>query len=61
MYAEHKLKVDVDWSTLPSDESFGSLGEKYTVRRPVGIPYTGIPDWFRSDPTLVDPPGDPLS
>jgi hypothetical protein len=53
IYAEHVLKVPVDWSTLPS-RGFGCLSEMYLKRKPAQIPYVLIPVWFRSDPTLLD-------
>jgi hypothetical protein len=53
MYAEHVLRVPVDWSTLPST-GFGRLSEMYLTRKPTQIPYVAIPVWFRSDPALLD-------
>jgi hypothetical protein len=55
MYAEHVLRVPVDWSTLPST-GFGHLSEMYLTRKPAQIPYVAVPDWFRSDPALLDDP-----
>jgi hypothetical protein len=53
MYAEHVLKVSVDWSTLPST-GFGCLSEMYLTRKPAQIAYVAVPDWFRSNPALLD-------
>jgi hypothetical protein len=53
MYAEHVLRVPVDWSTLPST-GFGRLSEMYLTRKPTQIPYVAVPVWFRSDPALLD-------
>jgi hypothetical protein len=55
MYAEHVLRVAVDWSTLPSIR-FGRLSEIYLTRKPAQIAYVAIPHWIRSNPTLVDNP-----
>jgi hypothetical protein len=55
MYAEHVLRVPVDWSTLPST-GFGRLSEMYLTSKPVQIPYVVVPVWFRSDPALLDDP-----
>jgi hypothetical protein len=49
MYAEHVLRVLVDWSTLPST-GFGRLSELYLTRKPAQIAYVVVPDWFRSNP-----------
>jgi hypothetical protein len=59
MYAEHVLRVPVDWSTLPSTR-FGCLSEMYQTRKPTQIPYVTVPVWFRSDPTLLDNPESPI-
>jgi hypothetical protein len=59
MYAEHVLRVPVDWSTLPST-GFGRLSEIYLTRKPAQIPYVVVPVWFRSDPTLLDNPESPI-
>jgi hypothetical protein len=53
MYAEHVLRVPVDWSILPST-GFGYFSEMYLTRKPAQIAYVAVPDWFRSDPTLLD-------
>jgi hypothetical protein len=42
MYAEHVLRVPVDWSTLPST-GFGCLLEMYQTRKPTQIPYVAVP------------------
>jgi hypothetical protein len=53
IYAEHVLRVPVDWSTLPSI-GFGHLSEMYLKRKLAQITYMAVPDWFRNNPTLVD-------
>jgi hypothetical protein len=52
MYAEHVLRVPVDWSTLPST-GFGCLLKIYQTRKPTQILYVAVPIWFRSDPAVV--------
>ena len=59
MYAEHVLRMMVDWSTLRSDK-FGHIGDALSAKKPVAIPYSPVPDWFRENPRLVDEPGHPL-
>jgi hypothetical protein len=59
MYAEHVLRVPVDWSTLASIR-FGHLSEMYLTRKPAQIAYVAVPDWFRSDPALLDDPESPI-
>jgi hypothetical protein len=59
MYAEHVLRVPVDWSTLPST-GFGCLSEMYLTRKAAQIPYVVVPVWFRSDPALLDDPESPI-
>jgi hypothetical protein len=59
MYAEHVLRVPVDWSTLPST-GFGRLSEMYLMRKPAQLFYVVVPDWFRSDPALLDNPESPI-
>jgi hypothetical protein len=59
MYAEHVLRVPVDWSTLPSI-GFGRLSEMYLTRKPTQIPYVVVPVWFRSDPALLNNPESPI-
>jgi hypothetical protein len=59
MYAEYVLRVPVDWSTLPST-GFGRLSEMYLTRKPAQIAYVAVPDWFRSDPALLDDPESPI-
>jgi hypothetical protein len=59
MYAEHVLRVPVDWSTLPSTR-FGCLSEMYQTRKPTQIPYVTVPVWFRNDPSLLDDPESPI-
>jgi len=45
MYAEHILKVEVDWSTLRSSK-FKLIEEALTVRQLREISYCPIPQWF---------------
>jgi hypothetical protein len=59
MYAEHVLRVLVDWSTLPSI-GFGCLSEMYQTRKPTQIPYVAVLVWFRSDPAFLDDPESPI-
>jgi hypothetical protein len=59
MYAEHVLRVPVDWSTLPST-GFGCLSETYQTRKPTQIRYVAVQVWFRNDPTLLDDPESPI-
>jgi hypothetical protein len=59
MYAEHVLRVPVDWSTLPST-GFGRLSEMNLTRKPVQIPYVTVSVWLRSDLTLLDDPESPI-
>jgi hypothetical protein len=59
IYAEHDLRVLLDWSTLPST-GFGHLSKMYLTRKPTQIAYVPILDWFKSDPTLLDDPESPI-
>jgi hypothetical protein len=59
MYAEHVLRVPVDWSTLPST-GFGCLLKIYQTRKPTQILYVAVPIWFRSDPALLNDPESPI-
>jgi hypothetical protein len=59
IYAEHVLRVPVDWSTLPST-GFGRLSEMYLTRKPTQIAYVAIPDWFRNNSALLDKPKSPI-
>ena len=55
MYAEHVLRVDVDWSTFHT-EGFGAIGLGLLAKSPIHIPYVPVPEWFKNDPKLyVDP------
>ena len=55
MYAEHVLRVDVNWSTFRT-EGFGAIGPRLLAKRPIYIPYIPALEWFRNDPKLyVDP------
>ena len=55
MYVEHVLRVRVDWFTLRSiNKKIGQIGDALSTKRPVIIPYSPVPDWFRQNPKLVD-------
>ena len=55
MYAQHVLRVNVDWSTFRM-EGFGAIGRGLLAKRHVDIPYILVPEWFRNDPKLdMDP------
>ena len=55
MYAEHVLRVNVDWSTFRT-EGFGAIGLGLLAKRPVHISYVPVPKWFKNDPKLyMDP------
>ena len=55
MYAEHVLRVDMDWSTFRT-ERFGAIGPGLLAKCPIHIPYIPVPEWFRNDLKLyVDP------
>ena len=62
MYAEHVLHVRVDWSTLGAlnAQKFGGIGTALTKCTVPDIPYTPVPEWFRTNPRLVDDPGAPI-
>lgn len=62
MYAEHVLRVRVDWSSLGAlhDQKFGGIGIAFTKCTVPDIPYTPVPEWFRKNPKLVDEPGAPI-
>jgi hypothetical protein len=62
MYAEHVLRVRVDWSSLGAlhDQKFGGIGIAFTKCTVPDIPYTPVPDWFKKNPRLVDEPGVPI-
>ena len=61
MYAEHVLRIRVDWSTLKSmNKKIGQIGDALAIKKLMNIPYEPIPDWFRQNPKLVDEPGRPL-
>lgn len=51
VYAESVLKVQVDWSSLPS-----YVRQAYLVRRPKEIPMVPIPQWFIENHDLLYPP-----
>ena len=62
MYAEHVLRVRVDWSSLGAlhGQKFGGIGIAFTKCTVPDIPYTPVPEWFRRNPRLVDEPGAPI-
>ena len=51
VYAESVLKVQVDWSSLPS-----AVRKAYLLRRPKEIPMVPIPQWFIENHNLLYPP-----
>ena len=61
MYAEHVLRVRVDWSTLRFiNKKIGQIGDALSTKKLVDIPYEPVPDWFRQNLKLVDELGHPL-
>ena len=62
MYAEHVLRVRVDWSTLGAlnEKKFGCIGIAFTKCAVPDVPYIPVPDWFRRNPGLVDEHGTPI-
>ena len=55
MYAEYVLRVRVDWSTLRStNKSIGQIRDALSKKKPLEIPYSPVPNWFRQNPMLVD-------
>ena len=59
MYAEHVLRMRVDWSTLWQNK-FGSVGDALLKCQDVDILCSPVPQWFRENPKLVDESGCPL-
>ena len=55
MYAEHVLRVNVDWSTFRT-EGFRAIGQGPLAKCPIHIPYVPIPEWFKNDPKLYMEP-----
>ena len=61
MYIEHVLEVRVDWSTLRfTNKSIGRIEDAFSKKKPMEIPYSPVPDWFKQNPKLVDEPGNSL-
>ena len=62
MYAEHVLRVRVDWASLDAlnAQKFGGIGFAFTKCTVSDISYTPVPEWFRRNPRLVDEPGTPM-
>ena len=66
VYAECVLDKQVDWSTLNQalvlPGNVGKyLGDALSSRLPIlSIPRNPVPEWFRRNSTLVDPPGEQL-
>jgi hypothetical protein len=56
MYAEHVLRVRVDWSSLGAlhGQKFGVIGIAFTKCTVQDIPYTPVPEWIRRNPRLVN-------
>jgi hypothetical protein len=62
MYAEHVLRVRVDWSSLGAltEKKFGGIGIAFTKCTVPDIPYIPVPEWFRENSGLVDDPSTPV-
>ena len=56
MYAEHVLRVRVDWSSLGAlnEKKFGGIEIAFTKCTVPDIPYIPVPDWFKENSRLVD-------
>ena len=55
MYAEHVLRMTMDWSTLQRDK-FGFVGDALSKCEDVDIPYSPLLQWFRENLKLLDEP-----
>ena len=55
MYAEHVLRINVDWSTFRMKD-FGAIGQGLLAKCSIHIPYVPVPEWFRNDPKLYMEP-----
>jgi hypothetical protein len=53
MYAEHVLKLVVDWSTLPCTGS-RHLSKLFFVRNLAKIPYVLVRELFKNNSCLLD-------
>jgi hypothetical protein len=53
----------VDWLSLGAlkERKFGGIGEAYNKYTVPDIPYTPVPEWFKTNPKLVDEPGTPIT
>ena len=51
IYAEHVLRVNMDWSTLHT-EGFGAIGQGLSAKWPVNILYVPVLEWFKNNPKL---------
>ena len=51
MYAEHVLRVNVDWSTFCM-EGFGAIGPRLLAKCPIHISYILVSERLRNDPKL---------
>jgi hypothetical protein len=62
MYAEHVLRVRVDWSSLGAlnEKKFGGIGIAFTKCTVPDISYIPVPEWFRENSRLVDDPRTPV-
>ena len=62
MYAEHVLRVRVDWSSLGAlnEKKFGGIGIAFTKCTVSDIPYIPVPEWFRKNSRLVGDPRTPV-
>ena len=63
MYAEHVLRIRVDWSTMGAldAQKFGAIGVTFIKYKVPDIPHTPVPEWFRRNHGLVDLSWDPNS
>ena len=59
MYAEHVLRVRMDWSSLGAlkEKKFGGIRIAFIKYAVPDILYTLVPVWFRRNPKLVDEVG----
>ena len=51
MYAEHVLRLNVDWSTIHMQD-FGAIEQGLLVILPIYILYVPVPEWFKTNPKL---------
>ena len=63
MYAEHVLRIRVDWSNMGAlnEKKFGGIRIVFTKYTVPDIPYISVPEWFRRNFKLVEDPRTPIS